>query len=29
MRKLIYTQLEKLVAGQPLDNAVMVGTQHS
>lgn len=29
MRKLIYTQLEKLVADQPLDNVVMVGTQHS
>lgn len=29
MRTLIYTQLEKLVAGQPLDNAVMVGPQHS
>jgi phosphoglycerate dehydrogenase-like enzyme len=29
MRKLIYTQLEKLVAGQPLDNAVMVGPQHT
>ena len=29
MRRLIYTQLEKLVAGQSLDNAVMVGTQHT
>jgi len=26
---LIYTQLEKLVAGDPLDNAVMVGTSHT
>lgn len=29
MRRLIHTQLEKLVAGDPLDNAVMVGTNHT
>jgi len=29
MRTLIDSQLAKLVAGEPLDNAVMVGTQHT